>query len=265
MQRIFAHAGIAVVALVILFNVVPLVVIFGSSFNDSVLLEFPPRGFTLDWYADALQNSRWFSALLYSVGIGLCVATLATAICFCAALVTVRVHFKGKGILELLALSPLVLPHAATALVLFRLVDSLGLLGDRSGLVVAHLIMMLPFSYLLCVSGLRRVDPSLEEAAMSLGARPLAVFVYVTLPLMKTALAGSFLFCFLMSFDEATVALFLRGIDLITLPVAIYIEIADNASPLISAMSVLLILLTILMVWIAQHVAGLGIFVSQRD
>ena len=265
MERFLKWAGILFVAGVVLFNVGPLIVLIGSSFSKSIILEFPPKQWSLDWYAQAFANDQWIAALGYSTVIALFVSAIATVVCFLAALVTVRTHFRGKFVLELLAVSPLVLPHAATALILFRLADSLGLLGDPGGLMLAHSIMAIPFGYLLCVSGLRKVDMSLEEAAMSLGEPPLGVFRTVTLPLTKTAIVGTFLFSFLLSFDEATVALFLRGIDTITLPVAIYNEINDNATPLISAISVLLIVLTILLMWVAKKLVGLQIFINQRD
>lgn len=260
----FARLNWTIVGLVVAFNLAPLIVIVGSSFSGSALLEFPPTSFSLDWYAAALANERWLGALVFSTVVAVVVAALATLVCFLAALVTVRTRFRGRFLFDLAALTPLILPHAATALVLFRLADVFGLLGKPSGIVLAHTLMALPFAYLLCVAGLRKVEPALEEAAMALGAHPITVFRRVTLPLMKTAVTGSFLFCFLMSFDEATVALFLRGINTITLPVAVFMEIQDNATPLVSAISVLLILLTIAIIWVTKRLVGLQLYINQR-
>lgn len=265
MERSLKWAGAIFVVLVVAFNVGPLVVLVGSSFSDSVILDFPPETLSLRWYEDAMRNDQWLTALGYSAAIATVVAAVSTAVCFLAALVTVRTTFPGKFALEMVAVSPLVLPHAATALVLFRLAGAFGLVGHPGGLVLAHTIMALPFGYLMCVAGLKKVDPSLEEAAMSLGLPPAEVFRRVTLPLAKTAAVGAFLFAFLLSFDEATVALFLRGVDVITLPVAIFNEINDNATPLISAISVLLILLTIAIMWVAKRLVGLQIFYNQRE
>lgn len=264
MPAFLARLNRTIVALVVVFNLAPLVVIVGSSFSGSPLLEFPPTSFSLDWYAAAFANERWLRALLFSTIVAVIVSALATFVCFLAALVTVRTRFPGRFLFELAALTPLILPHAATALVLFRLAQVFGLLGKPSGIVLAHSLMAVPFAYLLCVAGLRKVEPALEEAAMALGAPPLMVFRRVTLPLMKTAIIGSFLFCFLLSFDEATVALFLRGIDTITLPVAVFMEIQDNATPLVSAISVLLILLTIVIIWITKRLVGLQLYINQR-
>ena len=263
MSAFFARFGAFVVAIVVVFNLAPLVVILGSSLSGNRLLEFPPTSISFKWYELAATSDKLLVSLGLSVFIAVLSAAFVTMICALAALVTVRQRFVGRSFFEFAAIAPLALPHAATALVLLKLAQSFGIVGQPSGFVLAHSIVVLPFGYLLCVAGLAAIDVELEEAAMALGANPISVFGKVTLPLMAPSIIGSFLFCFLMSFDESTVSLFLRGVDVVTVPVAVFMLIQDEANPLVSAISGILIAITVVVLWLTKRAVGLRLFVNQ--
>lgn len=246
------------------FIMAPIVIVVVASFTPRGYLEFPPQGVSLRWYQEVLTSWAWIKSFGISVALATVAATLTTLICFLAALVTTRRTFVGKALLETLVITPLLLPHAALAIALFSLVLFVGLRGTFPGLVLAHLIVALPFVYRPIVNGLRQLDLSVEEAAMTLGADPVTTFRKITLPLIRPALISAFLFSFIVSFDEVTVSVFLTGIELTTLPVKILSEIQNSASPAIAAVSTILMCITLGMVLIINRLVGVQMFVENR-
>jgi putative spermidine/putrescine transport system permease protein len=164
---------------------------------------------------------------------------------------------RGAAAIEAFLLSPLLLPHAATALVLFWLIDRLGARGTVAGIALAHVILCLPFAYRPLAAALRHADRAEEEAAAILGAPPWRVFVEIVLPAARPALLTAFMFTLLLSFDEVTVTVFLVSIDRVTLPVAILQAAQDDASPLLAAVATMLIGVTVVALALVQRLAGL--------
>jgi putative spermidine/putrescine transport system permease protein len=125
-----------------------------------------------------------------------------------------------------------------------------------------HIILCGPFAYRPIAVALQKIDGSMPEAAMSLGAREGAVFRRVILPLMKPGIVTALLFTFIISFDEVTVTLFLVSPDVTTLPVMIWGHIRDSADPVVAAISTLLILMTAIIVLAVERLVGLQMFVN---
>lgn len=126
------------------------------------------------------------------------------------------------------------------------------------GLVLAHLVVTLPYALRVLVTALSTLPPSVEEAAASLGAKPLAVFRRVTLPLMTPGIVASAALAFLVSFDEVVISLFVVGPRITTLPVELYRYVDTRSDPLVAAASVFLILGTLLIVVLVERTMGLN-------
>src|SRR3546814_5158322 len=135
-----------------------------------------------------------------------------------------RLKFRGKSAVEFGILSPLILPHAALALALYSVVYSLDALGSFRGVLFGHIVVTLPFAFGPVFAAMNRYDPALDEAGMSLGAKPGYVFRHITVPVLRPGIAAGFLFAFILSFDEVTVTMFLKGPLFTTLPVQIFSE-----------------------------------------
>ena len=157
----------------------------------------------------------------------------------------VRATFRGKKMFGALLLSPLFVPHIVIALGLYIYFASLGFQGTTLGLVLGHTLFVTPFVMVVVMGALRNVDPNLEAAARLMGAGRIYTFWRVTLPLLKPALIAGGLFAFLMSFDELIISFFLAGFGTQTLPVKMYDSIVLEISPVLSAISVLLTLLAL--------------------
>jgi len=166
-----------------------------------------------------------------------------------ASLVLARRRFRGRETLNTLLLLPLVVPGivAGTAIYVFQIeveiATELPLLGSLVGLVLAHIMITIPWTVRLLTASLAGVDRSIEEAALNLGATPLKTFWRVTLPAIKPGIVAAALFSFIVSFGNLEMTLFLVAPGQTTLPIAILQYLQWRIDPTIAAVSLLQIAL----------------------
>lgn len=249
---------------VFLFLPAPILVVVLSSFAKTGYLTFPPKGLSLRWYEEFLASGAWLQALAISTFIAIFVALLTTLASFMAAFAATRRDFRGKGALNLLILSPLLFPHAAIAVALLGVLSWWSLSGSYIGIALAHAILCIPFAYRPILNSMQGFDMAYEEVGMMLGATPLQVFSRITLPLLRPGITTALIFSFIISFDEATVTVFLLGPDVITLPTRIFTHIQESGSPVVAAISSFLVVLSIFIVYLLKRLVGLELFISSR-
>lgn len=242
-------AGIAV--LVGAFLLLPIVVIVLLSFGSSRYLQFPPPAWTLRWYREMFRNPDWLASFVTSAEIAVVVAIVATVLGLMASFGLTRGRFFGKKALRALFLVPMVMPVVVFAVSLYALFLRLRLNGTFVGFVIAHVVIALPFAIISISSALDGFDKSIEDAAVLCGASPLQAKLRVTLPAIRAGLFGAAIFSFLASWDEVVVAIFMSSPDLQTLPVRIFTSLQQDLSPVIAAVSTLLIAMTVLMMIVA--------------
>jgi len=253
-------------ALLFAFLPLPIVIVAISSFTESGYFTVPLGELSWRWYLEFLTDAQWLHLVAISAGLAALVAMLSTAVALLGALAIDRYRFAGRGLMESLIMFPLVFPNAALGVAFLGLLGLLGIGGTYLGIVLAHCIITLPFAYRPILNSLRKLDPSVEEASMSLGARPAQVLRTVTLPMIRPGLISAFLFCFIVSFDEATITVFLIAPDVNTLPVRILTQIQESASPVIAAIATFLIALTLSIVLLLERTVGLELFAApERD
>jgi putative spermidine/putrescine transport system permease protein len=146
----------------------------------------------------------------------------------------------------------MILPVVVLAVALYAFFLRLQLNGTLIGFVIAHLVVALPFSIISITNSLERFDKSIEDAAVLCGASPLEAKLRVTLPGIRLGIIGAAIFSFLASWDEVVIAIFMASPDLQTLPVMIWSTLRQDLSPVIAAVSTLLVGFTaILMIFAA--------------
>jgi len=236
----------ALTALLCVVLVAPIFIVLALSFSGEALLQFPPRSWSLRWYAEFFADNRWRSALVNSLVIGLGACLLATSIGFLGAYALVRGRFRAKKLLLSLILLPLIVPNVISAIALYFLSSQLGLIGVRPWISVAHAVIGLPVVVLILMSALQGVDETLERAAFGMGAGRWLTFWRVVIPLAWPGVVSAALFSFLTSFDELIIAMFLAGLSAETLQTRIWNSLLMDAEPIIAAVSALLILATVL-------------------
>lgn len=242
-----APSGVKAVGFLVLgFLVLPSLVVIPVSFTQSNFLEWPPQGFTLKWYEAYLESPLWLSATWRSLTVGIASAILATLIGAPAAFVLAKRRFPLRGVVFGLILAPMILPRMIIALALFYLYAQIGLVGSSIGLILSHVILAVPYVVVTMIAVLRNHDERLEQAAGTLGARPWQAIRRITIPLIWPGLASAFLFAFVTSFDELTVALFVTGGLSATLPKQMWDDALLKVSPILAAVStVILVAVTI--------------------
>jgi putative spermidine/putrescine transport system permease protein len=246
------------VAVILAFLALPILVVIPSSFSDDVTLAFPPRGFTLRWFANIAARPEFLSAFLLSVKVALAATAISAVAGTLSALALVRGRFPGRQALLLLFLTPLVVPSIVLAVALAMVLSPLGLLRNYGGLVVAHTVLTLPYVVRSVAATLSELDRSCEEAAYMLGADRWSAFRHVTLPQLKPGLLAGLTFSFIISFDEFTLSLFLVGPGVMTLPLEMYHYTEFNIDPTLAAVSSLLLLLTLVVVVVLEKLTGFG-------
>jgi len=250
-------ARLAVVALLV-FMTVPTVVVIAVSFNPTAILSFPPAGLSLRWYANVVAYPQFRRAAMNSLLVTAAAAALALPAGTLAALALERGGLRGRSVWAAMLLSPLVVPGVAAGLGFLILAAGLGLLRSRSVLVAAHVALVLPFVVRSVWVSVRNLDPVLERAAASLGATPWRVFRLVTLPLLRPGLFAGLLFAVVVSLNEFVVSLFISNRVTEILPVAMFTYVVNYTDPTIAALSSLFIVVTFLVVWLADRYLNLA-------
>lgn len=192
---------------------------------------------TLRWYAEIFSDPVLWEALSRSLLIAVFTATIATVLGTLGALAMDKWDFPGKRILRGLSTVSLMLPELVLALSLLSWFAVLHVELSLFTVVAAHVTLTLPFVTLVIASRLKALDPSYDDAARDLGAGEGAIFVRVTLPLLRPAMVTGFLLAFLLSFDDFLVTFYTNGAGTDTLPVKLYSMMKTGLSPKIQALS----------------------------
>lgn len=248
-QRLWLYV-FAVGAMILL--VIPTLIVIPMSFSDSQYLEFPPETWSLRWYRNYFGSSEWMQATKTSFLVAGMTMLVATPVGVLAAygLHASKVRFVRAAFLVLL--TPMMVPVVLVAIGAFYAYVQLNLLYTRTGLVLAHSVLALPMVVIVTGSALKTFDMNQEIAARSLGAPRWLAFLTVTLPQIKFAVITSALLAFLTSFDEVVVAMFLSGGDNPLLTRNMFNALRDQIDPTIAAISTLMVLVTTLLMVLAQ-------------
>ena len=253
-----AHAGRLLVALILLFVLLPTIVVIISSFSSTSVLFFPPRGWSLRWFQRAVNYDDFRSGFYAGLIVTAWASSLAVLIGTTLAIAIHRYEFRCKRLLEGVLLSPLFIPHFTIGLGLLMLVAQLNLGRGYVLVIFCHIVLVLPFVLRSLYVSLQNLEQRVELAAASLGASPLRVVWTITVPLMIPGLFGGWLFAAILSFNEFTASLFVTTQATQTLPVAMYNYVREFADPTLAALSVMYIAATATLLTLANRFLGLG-------
>ena len=233
--RLVVWLGVALIGVPLLLTV------YLSVFNEKLIL-FPPRGYTLAWYLAI--GPTFGAAAVTSLELALAAVVGSLLVGVPAGIGLSRYRFRGAGAISTLLLAPLSVPDIAlglgTYVLLVQIDEQLGsgLTGSLWGLVLSHIMITTPWVVRLCLAGLANHDRAAEEAAASLGARPLRVIWRVTLPAMRQGIIAAGLFVFISSFENLGLALFLTSPGVTTLPVSVFQYLEYHVDPMVAAVAV---------------------------
>jgi len=275
-SRAYTWSYTLFITLYFVFLFAPLAVTCILAFNDSNFPSLPWNGFSLDWFLSPgpervgiFQDAQNLRSILVSFQTAFWVSIMTVLVGTCAAFLFEQENFPFKGPLYFLMLAPLVIPGVILGISQLLAANSAGtFIEDTLGLDVPFLrpsfwlVVLGQFSFIttfvaLVVSArLRKFDRTLEEAALNLGANRLQVIWHITLPFLRPAIIGAGTVAFLMSFENFNTTLFLVGSSP-TLPINLYLQVRDGSTPVINAISLLLIagsaVLALLNLWFDKN------------
>lgn len=238
---------IAVSALAILFLLAPMAIVVIISFSAAQFLTFPPPGLSLQWYGKLFGNPAWANSLITSLEIVVPVGLLATILGTAAALGLARARIPGRRIVAGLLMAPLVVPVIVVAAAIFGLFGAWGLTGTLAGLVLAHVVLTIPYVVSTVLAALTMIDLRYEQAALTLGATPWIAFRRILLPLIAPGVLSGLLFAMVVSFDELVVSLFISTPTLRPVTVQMWSDVLGDVDPTIAAIGTLLFLFSLVL------------------
>ncbi len=224
----------------------PLGVMAAATFNSSRFPTVTPwLGFTLSWFAALWADQRMWAVLGTSLLVAAGVILVAVPLGLAAALLLDRLHGRARTFLYAVMVSPLLTPGVIvgiSTLVFWR--QWFGVTGGLFLTIVAQSSFIAAYAMLLFLARLQRFDPTLEEAALDLGATHGQVFRRITLPYLTPAILSAAFLAFLQSVENYNTTLFVRGLDT-TLTVYIATKVRTGLTPAVNALSLVLIALTV--------------------
>ncbi|MDE0240718.1 MAG: ABC transporter permease [bacterium] len=243
--------GLGVAALCVLaFLYTPIATLIVFSFNSNSITRLPLEDFTFDWYTRALGNPDLMTAVWNSVFVGVSAVMICLAIGIPTALALDRHDFPGKTVFRRLVILPITLPGLITGVSMLTFFRSVGVDLSIWTVIIGHGTALTAIVVTNVFARLQRFDRRIEEASADLGARPWQTFRHVTLPNIRSAIIGSSLISFTLSFDEIPVTFFLTGRDN-TLPMYIWSVIRRGITPEINAVGTIIVIVSITLILIS--------------
>jgi putative spermidine/putrescine transport system permease protein len=247
---------IAVLATLLL--LAPTVVVIVLSFTDGFSLKFPPPGYSLRWYQSLPEATHLQYAALNSLKVACASTAIAVVLGVSASLGIARSEKAMARVLDSIFMSPLILPALAFGLACLIYFSRVGVPLSLWTLVIGHTVVGVPFVIRTTVAALSQLPPALLESSASLGASRLYSFRRVTLPLVAPGIAAGAFICFMSSFDNVPVSLFLRDASTDMLPIRMWQDLEGRLDVSIAAVSSLMVLATMVLMVVMERLTGIS-------
>jgi putative spermidine/putrescine transport system permease protein len=215
-------------------------------------LWLPPE-YTLDWYKWAIEVTDIVGITKNTLVIAVLAVAMATVIGIPTGWAFGRRRIPGKELLMAMILLPRMIPPIAYALGVALIFYRLHLIDTHFGVALAHVAICAPYAILVLSASFEALDERVLEAASVCGANPMRTFFHVTLPLILPGILSSMIFTFTTSYNEFTLTLLTYGKDTVTLPVRTYLAIGEGYWEVTSAMSILLVIPSLLVLYMIQR------------
>lgn len=232
-----------VLALILL----PILVIVPVAFSSAAIIAFPPPHLSLRWFQAifADQGLIWTTVRALQVAALSSLASVAIGLPSCFALHRGTMPFKET--IQAFITSPRMVPQIVIAVVFLIYFEKIGIAETFAGLVIAHTVVGIPFAFRVLFVTVTTLDRRLEWSSDVLGASPVQTFANVVVPQIKTGVIAAFIFTFILSFNNVTLALFLAGPGNRTLSLEMFSRMhVTGMTPVIPAIAILLVLVGLL-------------------
>jgi putative spermidine/putrescine transport system permease protein len=256
-ERLGRGAMWSAALLTVVFLMAPLVVTVAASFGSSSVFSLPPPDWSLRWYQRLAVVRGLWPALLVSVEVAAFSTAVALALGTLCAIALVRGRFPGRESIATFLISPLMLPGLVVGIAMLQGFKAAGLRETYSSLLLAHVIITLPYVVRTVLAALSLFDFSLIDAARTLGCSYAQAILRVLVPALGPAFLTSGMFAFLASMDNYPISIFFTDGWTKTLPIQMLQYVEENPDPTIAAISSGLVMLAILVLIVGDRLVGL--------
>jgi len=240
------------------FLMIPLFIITVTAFGKGTAITFPIKSFSLKWFYNVLTLDSFKTSFLTSLEVALLATFIALLVGVPAAYALARSGIKGRQLIKSIFLSPTIVPGIVVGFALYQFIILTLKIPVFAGLLVGHFLITLPYVIRIVGSSLEQFDFSIEEAAWSLGSGKVKTFFQIVLPNITSGLSAAFMLAFINSFNNIPVSMFLSGPGVSTFPASLMNYIEYNYNPSVSAVSVLLMLCTVIIMVIVDKTLGIA-------
>lgn len=232
------------------------------AFSESPVISFPPKGFTLKWFYNALSFKSLTDGFMYSLKIASVASLIALLLTLPASYALYRYNFNGKRLIETLFLMPTTIPEIVLSyMLLMYLVKTLGIKSFQA-LLMGHILILIPYSMRYVYASLVNIGHEIEDAAVSLGASRLRAFFDIIIPNIKTGVVAGIIISFITSFNAFSISLFLSYGETMPLPIAMWNYLQVRYDPTIAAVSLILVLFSLSFVLAVRRILGVKVLRS---
>jgi len=233
------------------FFYLPIAILIIFSFNES-RLNIVWTGFTLEWYTSLWQDRGLVRTLQNSLIVATATTLLSVVLGTAGGWLLFRYRYRASTVLETLVFLPMIVPEVILGVSLLILFVTVGLRLGYTTIVISHVTFCFPFVMAAVQARLAGLDPSLEEAALDLGATPVQAFTKVIVPYLMPAIVSGALMAFTLSLDELIVTWFTASAGTRTMPLEIFGRVKKGLDPSLNAISTVFILVTVLAVFLTE-------------
>ncbi|MFK5952695.1 MAG: ABC transporter permease [Desulfobacterium sp.] len=238
------------------FILTPIWITVAVSFNQGNYIVFPPTGFSFRWYQEFFNDYSWMMAFKNSLWVATATMIISTAVGVLSALGYMRKKFPGRNLINLIIMMPFLVPGIIIGICLLIFLNKINLSGTYAAVVIGHCLWGIPTVFLLVQAVLAGYDFNIEDAARDLGAGPIKTFFTITLPCIRTGVFTAMIFSFITSFGEFNIALFVTDPHTMTMPVQIWNSLKYEVTPIVAAVSTVMIFFTLLGIGIGAKFVG---------
>lgn len=240
-----------------LFVTLPLVFVLAVSLTPNAYVSLPTDGISFRWYAKIAEHPEFLRSTVNSLLLALGASVAALVMGVSVAVATVRYRFALREPVRLTMASPLFIPMVMSGLAILMASSATGWSDPAMRLFIGHAALTLPYVVRAVSASLAGFDPNQELAARNLGAGPIKAFLLITLPQLGPGVLAGAVFAFIVSFDNVGLSIFLTGATYRTLPVELFAYATNENDPMTAAISVVMILVSLIAVALLERVFGL--------
>ncbi|MBL4766782.1 MAG: ABC transporter permease [Rhodobacteraceae bacterium] len=250
-----------ILSLTLTFLIGPFLIIILAGMSAGDFMTFPPDGLSLKWYAKVFTVESFRGSFLLSMFLAIFCTLAALILGVPAAYAISRYDIPYGETIKTVVAAPIIVPGIIVGLALLRyLVVPLNFTVTLA-LFLAHTALVLPYAVRVVSSSLNNLPRDMEEAAVLLGCSRLRAFTRVVLPNIQSGVLAAFILGFVTSFNQVPVSLFLSGPGVRTLPIDMLSYMEITYDPSVAALSALLALLSVAIVFIAEKFLGFSRYV----